>query len=127
MAREIDEVWIEQAIERYRRIEALQADFDKAVRGIAVTVRSPDGLVEVVVSGDGRTRDVTIAGALPGGTMWTFHGRSARPSPPRPTRRAGHGRSCTPRRSETTDRWASADERRRPGGWRAWCWRSFRG
>ncbi|HET8662141.1 MAG TPA: YbaB/EbfC family nucleoid-associated protein [Micromonosporaceae bacterium] len=68
MGREIDEVWIEQAIERYRRIEALQADFDKAVRGLEVTVLSPDGLVEVVVSGDGAIRDVAIVGALSGRT-----------------------------------------------------------
>ena len=31
MAREIDEAWIEEAIERYRRIESLQAEFDQAV------------------------------------------------------------------------------------------------
>src|SRR5215211_2277953 len=68
MGREIDEVWIEQAIERYRRIEALQADFDKAVRGLEVTVLSPDGLVEVVVSGDGAIRDVAVVGALSGRT-----------------------------------------------------------
>ncbi|HZN16791.1 MAG TPA: YbaB/EbfC family nucleoid-associated protein [Micromonosporaceae bacterium] len=68
MGREIDEVWIEQAIERYRRIEALQADFDKAVRGLEVTVLSPDGLVEVVVSGDGTIRDVAVVGALSGRT-----------------------------------------------------------
>ena len=46
MPREIDEAWIEQAIERYRRIEALRGEFDKAARGLEVTVRSPDGLVE---------------------------------------------------------------------------------
>ncbi|HET8641838.1 MAG TPA: YbaB/EbfC family nucleoid-associated protein [Pseudonocardiaceae bacterium] len=69
MGREIDEVWIEEAIERYRRIEALQADFDKAVRGVEVTVRSPDGLVEVVVAGDGTVRDVAIVAPL--------HGRSS--------------------------------------------------
>jgi len=66
MAREIDEVWIEQAIERHRRIEALQTEFDKAVRGIEVTVQSPDGLVEVIVAGDGTIRDVAIVGSLSG-------------------------------------------------------------
>ena len=30
-AGEIDEAWIEEAVERYRRIESLQAEFDKAV------------------------------------------------------------------------------------------------
>ena len=31
MAREIDEAWIDEAIERYRRIDVLRAEFDKAV------------------------------------------------------------------------------------------------
>lgn len=68
MAREIDEAWVEEAIERYRRIEALQAEFDKAVRGVEVSVHSPDGLVEVVVSADGAIRDVTVVGSLQGRT-----------------------------------------------------------
>ena len=66
MAREIDEGWVEEAIERYRRIEALQADFDKAVNGLTVTVRSPDGLVELVVTAAGAISDVRIVGALQG-------------------------------------------------------------
>ncbi|HEX6500407.1 MAG TPA: YbaB/EbfC family nucleoid-associated protein [Micromonosporaceae bacterium] len=66
MAREIDEDWIEEAVERYRRIDALLAQFDKAVTGVEVTVRSPDGLVEVVVTADGTIRDVTITGSLQG-------------------------------------------------------------
>ncbi len=41
---------------------------DKAVRGVEVTVSSPDGLVEVVVTADGTIRDVTITGALTGRT-----------------------------------------------------------
>ena len=60
MGREIDETWIEQAVERYRRIDALLADFDKAVSTVEVSVRSPDGLVEVVVTADGTIRDVRI-------------------------------------------------------------------
>jgi DNA-binding protein YbaB len=70
MAREIDEAWIEEAIERHRRIEKLQTEFDQAVVGVEVTVRSPDGLVEVVVLGDGTIKDVVISES--------FHGRSAR-------------------------------------------------
>jgi hypothetical protein len=66
MARDIDEAWIEEAVERYRRIEALTAEFDAAVKGVAVTVRSPDGLVEVVVAADGAIRDVQIVGPLQG-------------------------------------------------------------
>jgi DNA-binding protein YbaB len=69
MAREIDEAWIEEAIERYQRIEARLAEFEQAVKGVEVTVRSPDGLVEVVVAADGCIRDVQIGAH--------FHGRSA--------------------------------------------------
>jgi DNA-binding protein YbaB len=69
MSREIDEAWIEEAVERYRRIDALLADFDKAASGVEVTVRSPDGLVEVVVTADGTVKDVVISGPL--------HGRSS--------------------------------------------------
>jgi DNA-binding protein YbaB len=68
MAREIDESWVEEAIERYRRIEALRDDFDKAARGLEVTVRSPDGLVEVVVTAAGDVTDVRLQGPLHGRT-----------------------------------------------------------
>lgn len=64
MAREIDEAWLEEAVERYRRIESLQAEFDKAVHGVEVTVRSPDGLVEVAVTAAGAITDVRFLGAL---------------------------------------------------------------
>jgi hypothetical protein len=49
MAREIDEGWIDEAIERYRRVDALRAEFDKAVAA-------------QVVSGD--ITDVRIRGSL---------------------------------------------------------------
>jgi DNA-binding protein YbaB len=68
VTREIDEAWVEQAIERYRRIESLQAEFDKAVHRVEVTVRSPDGLVEVVVTAAGDIVDVHVPGALHGRT-----------------------------------------------------------
>jgi len=68
MAREIDEAWIEQAVERYRRIESLQSEFDKAVRGVEVTVRSADGSVEVVVSAAGDIHEVNVVGPLHGRT-----------------------------------------------------------
>jgi DNA-binding protein YbaB len=64
----VDEASIQAAIERYLRMERLLADFDKAVAKVQVTVRSPDGLVEVVVAADGTIRDVVIsdeAAALP--------------------------------------------------------------
>ncbi|MEV0394533.1 YbaB/EbfC family nucleoid-associated protein [Polymorphospora rubra] len=64
MAREIDEAWIEEAVERHRRIESLRAEFDKAVQGVEVTVRSPDGLIEVVVTAAGVITDVRIPGTL---------------------------------------------------------------
>ena len=31
MGREIDEAWIEEAIDRYRRVDQLRAEFEKAV------------------------------------------------------------------------------------------------
>ncbi len=68
MAGEIDEAWVEEAIERYRRIEAVRAEFDKAVCGLEVTVRSPDDLIQVVVAGDGAIRRVTVVGSLAGRT-----------------------------------------------------------
>jgi DNA-binding protein YbaB len=68
MAREIDEAFIEAAVERYQRLDGLLADFEKAVRAVEVTVSSPDGLVEVVVTADGTIRDVAITGALAGRT-----------------------------------------------------------
>jgi DNA-binding protein YbaB len=66
VAREIDEAFIEEAIERYQRLDALQAEFDKALATVEVTVNSADGLVEVVVAADGAIRAVTIVGALTG-------------------------------------------------------------
>ncbi len=68
MAREIDEQWIEEAVERYRRIDAMLAEFDKAIKTVEVTVRSSDGLVEVLVSADGTIRDVRVEGNLHGRT-----------------------------------------------------------
>jgi DNA-binding protein YbaB len=57
----VDEAWIDQAIERYQRMERLVADFDKALTKVDVTVCSPDGLVEIVVSADGVIREVVIS------------------------------------------------------------------
>ncbi len=64
MAAEIDEAWVEEAIDRHRRIEALRAEFDKAVTHAEVSVRSPDGTVEVVVTAAGAVVDVRIRGPL---------------------------------------------------------------
>ncbi|MEV4626664.1 YbaB/EbfC family nucleoid-associated protein [Micromonospora sp. NPDC049523] len=64
MSREIDEAWVEEAVERYRRIESLQAEFDQAVRTVEVSVRSPDGLVEVVVTAAGTITDVRFLAAV---------------------------------------------------------------
>lgn len=61
MPREIDEAFVEEAIERYRKIDALREEFEKTVVDLEVTVRSPDGLVSIVVSGNGDFRDVTIS------------------------------------------------------------------
>jgi DNA-binding protein YbaB len=67
MGREIDEAWIEEAVERYRRIEERAVEFERATSSVNVTVHSPDGLVEVVVSADGTIRDVRV-GSLSGRT-----------------------------------------------------------
>jgi DNA-binding protein YbaB len=66
MGREVDESWIEEAIERYQRIEQVQAEFEQALSKVDVTVHSPDGLVEVVVSADGTIRDVVISESAQG-------------------------------------------------------------
>jgi DNA-binding protein YbaB len=62
MGREIDETWIDEAVERYQRIEDRRAELDRAAKSVEVTVRSPDGLVEVVVTADGTVLDVRIHG-----------------------------------------------------------------
>jgi len=64
MAREIDEAWIDEAIERYRRIDVLRAEFDKAVAAHLVSVHSPDDTVEVLVTAAGDIADVRISGNL---------------------------------------------------------------
>jgi hypothetical protein len=64
MAREIDEAWIDEAIERYRRLDVLRAEFDKAVTAHLVSVHSPDDTVEVLVTAAGDITDVRIRGNL---------------------------------------------------------------
>jgi DNA-binding protein YbaB len=66
MGREIDGAWIDEAIERYQRVEAQLADLERAAQVVEVTVRSADGLVEVVATADGTVRDVRIHGRAPG-------------------------------------------------------------
>jgi DNA-binding protein YbaB len=68
MGRDIDEAWIEEAIQRYRRIEERTAEFERAAKVVTVTVHSPDGLVGVVVAADGTIQDVQITGSLQGRT-----------------------------------------------------------
>ena len=57
---DIDETWIEAAVERYRRIDGLLAELDRAAGRVVVSVRSPDGAVEVVATADGAIKDVRI-------------------------------------------------------------------
>ncbi|WP_229071853.1 YbaB/EbfC family nucleoid-associated protein [Actinoplanes sp. DH11] len=64
MGREIDEAWIDEAIERYRRVEELRAEFDQAVATHAVSVHSPDRTIEVVVTASGAIVDVRLHGEL---------------------------------------------------------------
>ena len=60
MGREIDEAWIDEAVDRYQRLEQLRAEFDKAVAGHFVSVHSPDDSIEVVVTAGGEISDVCI-------------------------------------------------------------------
>ena len=87
--------WIEDAIERYQRVERLLADFDRALAKVDVTVHSPDGLVEVVVAADGTIREVTISDSAQGRRRVSSPGRCRPPSPPPPTRPGGPAPSCT--------------------------------
>jgi hypothetical protein len=64
MAREIDEAWIDEAIDRYRRIDMLRAEFEKAVAAHEVSVHSPDDSIEVLVTAAGEITDVRIRGSL---------------------------------------------------------------
>ena len=64
MAREIDEAWIDEAIDRYRRLDQLRAEFDKLVASHSVSVHSPDDSIEVVVTAAGEITDVRISGSL---------------------------------------------------------------
>jgi hypothetical protein len=64
MAREIDEAWIDEAIDRYRRLDVLRGEFDKAVAAHVVSVHSPDDTVEVLVTAAGEITDVRISGSL---------------------------------------------------------------
>jgi len=64
MPREIDDAWVEEAIEAYRRIEEKQTSFARALERFEVSVRSSDDTVEVVVSADGRVKRVNVLGNL---------------------------------------------------------------
>jgi hypothetical protein len=64
MPREIDEAWIDEAIERYRRLDVLRGEFEKAVAGHVVSVHSPDDSIEVLVTAAGEITDVRIRGSL---------------------------------------------------------------
>lgn len=60
MGREIDEAFIDEAVQRYQRIDARLMEFRRISAEMDVTVHSPDGLVTVVVSVSGVIRDVAI-------------------------------------------------------------------
>ncbi len=64
MAREIDEAWISEAIERHRRVEQLRGDYDRAVESHRVSVHSPDDSIEVTVTAAGQITDIQIHGGL---------------------------------------------------------------
>jgi DNA-binding protein YbaB len=60
VGREIDEAWIDEAVDRYQRLEQLRAEFDKAVAAHFVSVHSPDNSIEIVVTAAGDISDVCI-------------------------------------------------------------------
>jgi hypothetical protein len=64
MPREIDEAWIDEAIERHQRLDALRAEYERVVAAHVVTVQSPDGSVELLVSATGSINEVRIRGSL---------------------------------------------------------------
>jgi DNA-binding protein YbaB len=64
MPREIDDAWVEEAIEAYRRIEEKQASFARALERLEVSVRSSDDAVEVIVGADGLIKRVAVLGEL---------------------------------------------------------------
>ncbi|HET6480300.1 MAG TPA: YbaB/EbfC family DNA-binding protein [Actinoplanes sp.] len=64
MAREIDEAWISEAIDRHRHVEQLRDDCDRAVDSHHVSVHSPDDSIEVIVTASGRITDIRIHGGL---------------------------------------------------------------
>ncbi len=60
MAREIDEVFIEEAIQRYQRIDERNAEFAKASAAHGRHGALAGRLVTVVVAVDGTIRDIDI-------------------------------------------------------------------
>lgn len=64
MPREIDEAWIEKAIERYRRLDELRTEYVQVLQSQVVSVQSPDGTVEVLVTAAGDITEVRIVGSL---------------------------------------------------------------
>lgn len=64
MGREIDESWIDEAIDRYRRLDLLRAEFDEAVAAHTVSVHSPDDSIEILVTAAGEITDVRLRGGL---------------------------------------------------------------
>ena len=64
MAREIDEAWIDDAIDRYRRLDELRGEFKQVVASHSVSVHSPDNSIEVMVTAQGEITDVRISGSL---------------------------------------------------------------
>jgi len=51
-------------VSAYRRIEDRQAEYRRSLGEIEVSVRSPEGLVEVTVAGEGAVLGVAIVGSL---------------------------------------------------------------
>lgn len=66
MAREIEEWWVAQAIERHRRLEQLRDQLEIGLRSATLSVHSPDDRVRVRVRADGSVDQVTLPGPVEG-------------------------------------------------------------
>jgi DNA-binding protein YbaB len=64
MAREIDESWIDDAIQRYKRFDQQREQYEKAVASQLVSVHSPDDTIEIVVTAAGEITDIELRGSL---------------------------------------------------------------
>ncbi|NMO57169.1 YbaB/EbfC family DNA-binding protein [Actinoplanes sp. TBRC 11911] len=64
MGREIDESWIDDAIQRFKRFDQQRDQYERAVATHLVSVHSADDTIEIVVTAAGDITDVHLRGSL---------------------------------------------------------------